>query len=117
MSLTKQDGLKIARKLKARLDRKKKRRPHDKYDVYVDGVLITSIGINRGPRRDSGHGHLSHQLRLTQQQTKNVADCPIIQRRTDQDLEEKGNHRKLVKTHPIRTLPHFGVQRTLRTGS
>ena len=75
--LTRDDALKIASKLGAQKDIKKRNRPHDLYIVRHNGRIIGQIGVRRGSNRDAGHDHISKNLRTPQQMCLGLAQCPV----------------------------------------
>lgn len=73
--ITKEHATKIAKKLKAVIDRTPK--AHDLACVYHEGRLIATFGIRRGSRKSLGHGHIPEDLHLSPHNTLRLANCPM----------------------------------------
>ena len=63
-------------------------RRHKHYELFVDDKLITSFGVCRASK-DKGHGHLPHQLYITQKQCRDLSKCPLSKEAYFQILREK----------------------------
>lgn len=70
---TKDDAEDIAKKLGCTSD---ERRGHKYYELFVEGRLITRYGVRRASK-EKGHGHLPHELHITQKQCRDLSDCPL----------------------------------------
>lgn len=49
---------------------------HKHYELFIDERLIISIGERRASR-EKGHGHLPHQLHITQKECRSLSACPL----------------------------------------
>jgi hypothetical protein len=49
---------------------------HKYYDLFIDDKLITSIGERRASK-EKDHGHVSHQLHITQKECRDLSACPL----------------------------------------
>jgi hypothetical protein len=74
-TLTREHADKIVRKLSAEIDTAG--RAHDLATVYFEGMPVIQFSIRRSSRKDTGHGHLTEDLRLPAFQVKRLADCPM----------------------------------------
>ncbi len=77
MNIDKTLALKIIRKLKAKIVKDSKNRPHDMYSVEVEGILVTSLGIRRGSKKSQGHMHVIDQLQLRPREAADLGHCPL----------------------------------------
>jgi hypothetical protein len=73
--ITKDDANKIAKKLKAKIDRSGK--AHDLACIEHDGIEIASFGIRRGTGEHLGHNHIAGELHMGPHDTKSMAQCSI----------------------------------------
>jgi hypothetical protein len=71
--LTRDDAEAIADKLGCTSE---EGRSHKYYELFVDDKLITRFGVSRASR-EKGHGHLPHQLHITQKQCRDLSKCPL----------------------------------------
>lgn len=88
MAITKEHALRIAKKLKATID--KRGGAHDIALIYHEGVLIAHFGIRRGSRKDAGHGHIPHSLHVAQSTCLGLAQCPVKREEWIQAMREQG---------------------------
>lgn len=77
MMLDKEDALKIKRKLKAKIEKTKKGRPHDLTVIYHGGALIASFGIRRGSNKGLPHDHIPASLHMSPNECSQLAQCSI----------------------------------------
>jgi len=90
--ITRQDALKIATKLKARIE---PGRGHGtRAEIYYQGRWITWFGISRSPKKDKPQGHIPRHLHQTPHETKDLAQCPKSREDWIADMIEKG----IIKT-------------------
>jgi hypothetical protein len=75
--LDKQDALKIKKKLKAKIEKTKKGRPHDLAVVYHNNSIIASFGIRRGSNKSLPHDHIPADLHLSPNECTRLAECPF----------------------------------------
>lgn len=73
--MTKDDANKIAVKLGAEIDTKRK--AHDLAVVSHDGVDIVHFGIRRGSKRDLPHPHIPKQLHISKKECVELATCTL----------------------------------------
>lgn len=73
--ITKADANKIAKKLKAMVDRPKG--AHDIAYIEHEGKEIASFSIRRGSGEHLGHDHIAHDLHMGRHDTKSMAQCSI----------------------------------------
>jgi len=73
--INKQHAIKIARKLRAEID--KSGGAHDLACIYHNDVLIAAFGIRRGTKKSLGHGHIPGDLGLSPHDTLRLANCPM----------------------------------------
>jgi hypothetical protein len=73
--ITKEHARKIARKLRAVIDKTPK--AHDVAKVYHGGTLIAAFGIRRGSNKNLGHDHIATELHLSPHDTLRLANCPL----------------------------------------
>lgn len=65
---------KIAKKLRAKVDRKSGS-AHDIATVFYDGKLIKSFGIRRGSKKNLGHDHIPDDLGVRMSFAKELGRC------------------------------------------
>lgn len=75
--LDKEDAQKIRKKLKAKLEKTKKGRPHDLAVIYYGGAIIASFGIRRGSYKSLPHDHIPSSLHLSPNECSRLAECSI----------------------------------------
>jgi hypothetical protein len=61
---------------------------HKYYELFVDDRLVTGFGIRRASK-EKGHGHLPHDLHITQKQCKDLGKCPLSKDEYLEILREK----------------------------
>lgn len=83
--LTQDDAEAIAKKLDCTPD---EGRSHKYYELFADDKLITRFGVRRASR-EKGHGHLPHELHITQKQCKDLSKCPLSKEEYFHILREK----------------------------
>ncbi len=87
--ITKELALEIAKKLKATiLERKKKK--HDIAQVYHDGQLVAFFGIRRGSSKDLGHDFIPAQIHVSPHHARLLGQCPMSRADWIEKLSEKG---------------------------
>src|ERR1043165_3100409 len=94
--LTGYDALKIARKLKAKIDKSGK--AHDIAIIFHNDLEIARFGIRRGSG-ELGHGHIPGDLHLGPHDTKQLAQCTISQEQWIKILCGKG----VISNYPCAT--------------
>ena len=82
---TQDDAEAIAKKLECTPD---ERKGHKYYELFVQGRLVTRFGVRRASR-EKGHGHLPHDLHITQKQCRDLSDCPLRREEYLQILRDK----------------------------
>jgi hypothetical protein len=75
--LDKQDAQKIRKKLKAKIEKTRKGRPHDLAVVYHNNSIIASFGIRRGSNKSLPHDHIPEDLHLSPHECALLAQCPF----------------------------------------
>jgi len=88
-SLDKSHAKRIAKKLKAVIDKRGK--AHDLALIYHDEQLVAWFGIRRGSRKSLGHGHTPADLHVSLKEALDLARCPMsredwVHRMTDLGL-------------------------------
>jgi len=74
-ALDKSHALRIAKKLKAVIDKRGK--AHDLALIYHGGALVAFFGIRRGSRKSLGHGHIPADLHVSAREAMELARCPM----------------------------------------
>ncbi len=87
--ITKELALKIVKKLRA-LNESRPGDAHDTYAVYRDEVRISSFGIRRSSKKDSGHDHISGDLRVGPNFAKQLGQCPKSREDYLHEIDELG---------------------------
>ena len=64
-------------------------RSHKYYRLFVEDKLIARFGVRRASR-EIPHGHLPHQLYITQKQCRDLSKCPLSKDQYLRVLREKG---------------------------
>ena len=75
--LDKEDALKIKKKLKAKVEKTKKGRPHELFAVYHNNAMIASFTIRRSSHKSTPHDHLPEHLHLSPIECARLAQCAI----------------------------------------
>jgi hypothetical protein len=88
--LTKEHALKIKKKLKAKISKGKKNRPHDLATIYYGDVLIASFGIRRGSNKHAGHDHIPASLHASPHTCLGLAQCPVSREDWLQSMRDQG---------------------------
>lgn len=83
--LLKKEAEKIAKKLDAEIQHKSK---HIWALIKLDGVLITTFGIRHDKK--AKHGHIPQYLKISEQQTVDMAACHISKEEYFDILKKKG---------------------------
>lgn len=73
--ITREHAEKIVRKLKATVQTS--RGAHDIAHVYLEGDLVAQFGIRRSSRKDTGHGYIAQELKLSPHHVLRLANCPM----------------------------------------
>ncbi len=73
--LTREHADKIVRKLGAKLDTS--RSNHDLATFFHKGQAVIQFSLRRSSRKDTGHGHLTEDLKLTAFHVQRLANCPM----------------------------------------
>jgi hypothetical protein len=73
--LTREHADKIVSKLSAKIDASG--RAHDTAIVFYEGAPVLEFSLRRSSRKDTGHGHLTQDLRLSAFHVKRLANCPM----------------------------------------
>ena len=63
-------------------------RSHKYYRLFVDQKLVARFGVRRGSK-ETGDGHLPHDLHITQKQCKDLGKCPLSKDEYLEILREK----------------------------
>jgi hypothetical protein len=86
--ITKELALKIADKLKARID--KTRKGHDVAYVYHEGRMVANFNIRRGSEKDKGHDHIPRDLHVGPHDARRLGLCPLTREGWFDLLRHKG---------------------------
>lgn len=86
--ITKELAQRIARKLKAKITKKKK--AHDLAQVFHEGKMVAWFGIRRGSRKDQGHDHVPGQLFVRTHEAKLLGECPLSREDWIRIMVDKG---------------------------
>jgi hypothetical protein len=87
--ITKELAERIAMKLQA-VCAPKKNRPHDLYRIYHEGRLIAHFGVRRSSKKDQGHDHVPAQIRVSPNQARLLAQCPMSREEWIVEMQRKG---------------------------
>jgi hypothetical protein len=88
--LNKEHADKIKKKLKAKINKGKKNRPHDLAVIYHEDKMIASFGIRRGSNKHLPHDHIPQSLHLKPHDCLDLAQCKITREEWLKRMQDQG---------------------------